>query len=273
MKLNISFINFFKNLVINNKNIGKFYDKKYTNTKYELDDIINGIFYILKTGISWRDSLYFINYNTLYYHYSRFVKYDIFKKIFLKLRKQNLLSNKSNIHLIDSTFILNKFGHNKIKRNKYFKNKNCNKISMITDINGLPLSILINTGNVHDLSFVEKHMKDMYIFTKNKKNNDNNNNNNNNNYLLLADKTYESSKHREYINKFNYQFMIPKKKNMNRDYHFDKNIYKSRIIIENTFQKLKVFRRIMIRYDSLFKNYFSFVYFGCSLLIYNYLFD
>jgi transposase len=162
-------------------------------------------------------------------------------------------------------------GHDKIKRNKYFKNKNCNKISMITDTNGtrsnklsrsdngIPLSVLINSGNVHDLSFIEKHMKDIYFLTKK------------NNNILLADKTYESSKYREYINKFNYQFMIPKKKNMIKKYYFDKNIYKSRTIIENTFQKLKVFRRIMNRYDSLFKNYFSFVYLGCSILIHNYI--
>jgi len=53
--------------------------------------------------------------------------------MYLKLRNEYFYSNNSNIHLIDSTFILNKFGHNKIKRNKYFKNKNCNKISIITD--------------------------------------------------------------------------------------------------------------------------------------------
>ena len=63
--------------------------------------------------------------------------------------------------------------------------------------------------------------------------------------------------------------MIPKKKNMINNYYFDKNIYKKRILIENTFQKIKIFRRIMIRYDSLFKNYLSFVYFGCSILIFN----
>ena len=139
--------------------------------------------------------------------------------MYLKLRNKYFYSN-NNIHLIDSTFILNKFGYNKIKRNKYFKNKNCNKISMITDNLGVPLSIFIDSGNVHDLSFIEKHMNDMCILT--------NKNKNKTNFLLLADKTYESSKHREYVNNFNYQFMIPKKKNMVHNYYFDKDIYKKR---------------------------------------------
>ena len=44
MKLNISFLHFFKKLIITDKKINKFYNKKYTNTKFNLDDIINGIF-------------------------------------------------------------------------------------------------------------------------------------------------------------------------------------------------------------------------------------
>ena len=84
-------------------------------------------------------------------------------------------------------FILNKFEHNKIKRNKYFKNYN--KIFMITYNFGVPLSIFIDSGNVHDLSFIEKHMNDMCILRNRNKNK------NKNNFLLLADKTYESSKH------------------------------------------------------------------------------
>jgi hypothetical protein len=79
MILNTSFLHFFKNLIITDKKINKFYNKTHSNTKYNLDDIINDIFHILKTGmrrdksshsddnINWRDSLYFINYNTLFY--------------------------------------------------------------------------------------------------------------------------------------------------------------------------------------------------------------
>ena len=58
---------------------------------------------------------------------------------------------------------------------------------MITYNLGIPLSIFIDSGNVHDLSFIEKHMNDMCILT--------NKNKNNTNFLLLKDKTYESSKH------------------------------------------------------------------------------
>ena len=114
-----------------------------------------------------------------------YIKCDIFKKLFMKLRKlcTNYSSNCSVI--IDSSFVMNKFGHNKLGRNKYFKNKNCNKISLITDINGIPMSVLVNKGTVHDLTFVPNHMNDLLWTHKN---------NTVNKTFILGDKAYESKK-------------------------------------------------------------------------------
>jgi transposase len=71
---------------------------------------------------------------------------------------------------------MNKFGTNKIA-----KNKNSNKISLVTDVNGIPLYVFINYGNVRDLSFVQKHINDLVILNRKS-------NNSNNNTILLADK-------------------------------------------------------------------------------------
>lgn len=55
---------------------------------------------------------------------------------------------------------------------------------------------------------------------------------------LLADKAaYEGKNIRANLNGFNYSPMIPKKKNSNIIYHFNKKLYKKRIFIEHTFQK------------------------------------
>ena len=59
---------------------------------------------------------------------------------------------------IDSTIIYNKYGINKIGRNKFYKNKNTTKISLMTDINGFPLSIFFMKGNYHDNSVFNKHI-------------------------------------------------------------------------------------------------------------------
>ena len=90
-------------------------------------------------------------------------------------------NNKNGIQIIDSSFIQNKYGKNKKARNKFFKNKNCNKISLLADGDGVPLPVFVNKGTVHDISFMGNHIKDCYFVYKNNKRN-----------LLLADKGYES---------------------------------------------------------------------------------
>jgi transposase len=264
LKLNMSFVDMIADTIKSDSKIGKYYKINYTNTKHKLENIIEEIIYVLQTGLAWRKIRSPINYNTLYWHHKRFIKYDIYGKIYRRLFRYygNNNINSLNIQIIDSSFILNKFGKNKIARNKFYRNKNCNKISAITDKNGIPISIIIGKGNIHDLKFFNKHFNDMCIIS---------NRYELNNKYFLADKAYESKKLREVCIKNNYKVLIPKKINSNNDYYFDKIIYKKRIIIENMFAKLKLYRRIMIRYDSNINTYKAFVYLGISNLIYNYL--
>ena len=55
-KININFQDFLKNIILKDKTLKKFYLRPLTNTKYTIDDILSGILFILKTGISWRDT-------------------------------------------------------------------------------------------------------------------------------------------------------------------------------------------------------------------------
>src|SRR3989344_4213972 len=223
------FKNYIKSFFLNDKHIGKYYVNLYPNSKYSIDNILNDILYVLKTGITWRDLKSIVNWQSVYFHFKRFVTNNIFKKLYIELR------------------------------NTYFaKNKNCNKISILTDIKGIPLSILFNSGNVHDISFVKKHINDVYYV--NKKYNRYN--------IILADKAYESSKLRDSLYKFNYLMMIQNKHNSTNKYYFNKQFYKNRIHVEHTFQKLKLFRKIFIRYDSLLITYIAFTYLAISQILF-----
>lgn len=260
MSICVSFINEIKKIILKTKKLKRLYSVKHPNTKYKLDDIINDIIYVLKTGISWRSIRTPINFRTLYFHFKRFVKHDIFGRLFKKIRNNHINNNNniSDTYIIDSSFIMNICGKNKISRNKFFKNKNCNKISLITDDNGIPLSVLVNKGTVHDVTFINKHYNDLIILSKK----------NNIKKYLLADKAYESKKYRIKLLKYNYNLMVPKKKGAISNYYFNKLLYKKRIKVEHTFQKIKTYRRIRNRYDKLFRVYKQFVLMGSSLLIY-----
>lgn len=250
------FCDYLKTIILDNPNIGKFYSKKHPNSKYSLDNILNDILYVLKTGISWRDLKSSIKWNTVYFHFKRFSKFNIFKHIFLKFRNIYFSNNNTNIQLIDSTFVMNKYGKTDVARNIWFKNKKCNKVSLLTDSKGVPLSVLVKSGNIHDIHFVEQHINDVHLL------------NTSNKIKLLADKAYESKHLRSKIKTFNYFMMIPKKSNAKITYPFNKNTYKKRIFVEHSFQKLKNFRRISTRYDSLLSSYFTFLYLALSQILF-----
>ncbi len=258
MNIQESFLDTLKLIILNHATIGVFYNKHYPNSKYTLSDILQEIFFVLQTGISWRNLRSHINWKSVYFHFQRFVLHDIFKTLYIHLRAKYLSNNKSNIQIIDSTFIANKFGKNNIARNIFFKNKNCNKVSLLTDVNGIPLSVLVNSGNVHDSSFLNDHINDFFIINQKRAKK----------HILLADKAYEGKNIRTNMNNFGYTLMIPKKKNSKTNYQFNKKLYKKRILIEHTFQKLKLFRRVSIRYDSLISTYFQFLFFAISFIIF-----
>ena len=48
--------------------------KKHPHTKYTLNQIINEILYVLRSGVSWNMYKSNINSKTLYYYFSKFVK-------------------------------------------------------------------------------------------------------------------------------------------------------------------------------------------------------
>jgi transposase len=246
-----------KNIILHTDKLKDTYIKKYSNSKYSLDLIIEEILYFLKSGVSWRMLRSTINYKTLYWHYTKFVKYNIFIKLFKKIKSEYLNKKLNETHTlyIDSTIVYNKNGVNKIGRNKFYKNKKTTKISLMTDKNGFPLSILFMKGNYHDTTVFNKHIRDAKIIMPKVKK------------TIIADKAYASKKNYKLLEDNNFNHIIPPRKNMKlaKTYKYDHIEYKKRIKIEHIFGRLKLFRRIDQRNDKLLRNYSGFTYlaFAC----------
>ncbi len=252
-----------KQIILSTKGLQDTYNKIYPNTKYTLDQIIDDIIYILKTGVSWRNIRSSIKCKSLYWHYSRFVKHNIFLKLYNLFRKQYLSNyvhpkNTTISLLLDSSVIYNKFGVTKLGRNKFYKNKKCMKISLLTDINGCPLSIFLIKGNYHDNSTFDKHIKDINILLPKNK------------CKLIADKGYTCKKIYNTLDKYKIEHIIPPKRNMKLydTYKYSKDEYKKRIKIEHIFARLKMMRRIECRYDKFMPNYKGFLYLGLTFVIF-----
>jgi transposase len=117
-------------------------------------------------------------------------------------------------------------------------------------------SVLIKTGNIH--------VDDLIVLTKKHPNKT---------YALLADKGYVSAKLKNVLQRKHYNLIYPTKKNMKPELSFNKTLYKKRIYIEHSFQKLKLFKRIQLRYDSSILKFASFIFLAASQLIFRKLYN
>ena len=60
--------------------------------------------------------------------------------------------------------------------------------------------------------------------------------------------------------------VIPSKSNRTAPRPYDKQLYKSRHLIENFFCKLKQYRAIAIRYDKLARNFLAAIHLAASII-------
>jgi len=253
----ISFL--IKNIIKKNKTLYKSYFYKHPNSKYNIDIIIKDIIYVLQNGISWRNIRTTIHWNSLYQHFLKLSKHNIFKSLFNKLKNKYInsfiVNNNNNNFLLDSTVIYNVNGIDKLGRNKFYKNKKCCKLSLLTDEFGFPLSFYIFKGNLHDNYVFDKHLNDMLVYIPNNK-------------TLLADKAYSNKYIYNVLDVNNIKHIIPPTKNMKiyNSYCYNKKEYLKRIKIENVFAHLKQFKRIKDRNEKSLNSYKAFLYMALSFL-------
>ena len=203
MKLNFLFIDELYKFILNNDKLKSTYNFSNKKQKYKLEDILESLFYILKPGISWREFIGPIKWSSLYYHFSLLTKNDVFKLFYKFLIAKYFSQNRTNklkYTLIDSTIFYNKYGKNFygnkfIGRNKYYKNKNISKLSLITDSNGIPFSIILNQGNINDANLFFENFNNLLIHPKTEKYKTHNRYS----QYFLADKEYDSNRIRKIL--------------------------------------------------------------------------
>ncbi|MBC8308056.1 MAG: IS5 family transposase [Pelagibacterales bacterium] len=242
------------------------YGNNYKSQKYQINEILIDIFYVLKTGIPWRALRSHINWNTVYKSYIKLNKHGIFRDCYKSLLIKYLKNNKGKLKYIftDTTIIPNKYGINKANLNKYYKNKKVTKLSIITIRNGVPFNVKLYGGNRND----------SYIF-QNQSRNDEILKNNKNKKYFMADKGYDSKNIKDLLTTMGYINIIPQNRRGIKDtkkirsFRKDKIKYRKRIKVENMFNKIKTFRRLSMRYDKYESTFMGFVWLSLIFIIKN----
>ena len=116
------------------------------------------------------------------------------------------------------------------------------KIHALCDALGNPLRFLLTPSQRHDFKAVPELLNG--VMAK----------------AILADKAYDSDKIIQSAQEQGMQVTIPSKANRKTQRTLDKERYKAGHLVENLFQRRKVFRRVATRFDKLDTRYLGFVY-------------
>jgi len=264
---------------INTKQFKNIFYNKTANRKYNVELLINSIIFILRNGLSYREFINLLknfnthflksdnnnipHYSTIFKFYAKLIKYNIIYISYLKEVNKYINKNKSNKFIVDTTFINNKLGIDFIGYNNQIPKHKLSKVSIITNIKGIPLDIKLNNGNSNDAKIIITQL-DNFMKTKIKLNNKN---------IIIGDAAYDSNNLRKKLENINFgKLIVPKNKrntkneNILKSYKLnykEKKLLKNRYKIEFTNNRLKQFKRINIKYDKLGINYLNYLYLAC----------
>ena len=222
---------------------------------YLYKDLITIFLTRLETNLTWDrlSIIYNISKSNLNSIFSKWTNYGVFKNAYFKfLNKYKLYINNDEAY-IDSTTILNKYGYINTTGFNSFESKKhkCNKLSIISSSNGIPLGIKFGLGNVHDIKLLIDTLPKRTFFK-----------------CLYADKGYNSVKlkSRLLITK-KIKLVYPYKINqLDRNTIEDKIGLKNRMRVEHVNNFLKQNKAINNRYDKDISNFESLIYLGCLKL-------
>ncbi|MCH8097290.1 MAG: IS5 family transposase, partial [Proteobacteria bacterium] len=205
--------------------------------------VINGIFYILRTGSPWRDlPERYGPYTTVYNRYNRWAKAGVWLRVFEALSEQS----PDSLHLIDSSIVRahqHAAGGKKGARNHAIGRSRgglSTKIHAVVDARGLPVRFVLTPGQASDKAAVPALIEGLRPARD-----------------VVADRGYDARAILELLAEHGSRPHIPTQRNRKVQRSVDPAIYRQRNLVERFFNKLKHFRRIATRYDKLARNFLA----------------
>jgi transposase len=205
--------------------------------------VLNGIFWVLRSGAPWRDLPE--RYGPRTTCYNRFVRWRN-AGVWDRLLDTISNSHDGNVQMIDTSIVR---VHQQGATARKGDQDHClgrsrggltTKIHALVDAKGRPIKLTLTAGQKSDIASAMDLVKDFPEGA-----------------MLLADKGYDANALRTVITERKAWANIPPKVNRKDPICFSPFLYKARNLVERFFNKVKQFRRIATRYDKLAENYLA----------------
>ena len=206
--------------------------------------VLNGIFWVLRSGAPWRDLP--VSFGPRTTCYNRFVRW---RRAVVWDRIMNALSadHDAAVQMIDTSIVrVDQHGAcvARSKRQSMGRSRGglTSKIHAVVDSSGLPVRLALTTGGAHDNRLAAKLLSRLKSGSR-----------------LLADRGYDADWIRDLVRQHGAWANIPPKRNRTEAMCFSPYLYRARNLVERFFNKIKHCRRVATRYDKLAANYLAFV--------------
>ena len=207
--------------------------------------VLNGIFWVLRSGAPWRDlPVNFGPYTTCYNRFVRWRRAGIWRQIMETL----VAAHDKAVQMIDTSIVRVHQHAACIARNKKqsmgrSRGGLTSKIhAVVVDTNGLPVRLGLTAGEAHDNRLALKLLSRLKLGA-----------------MLLADRGYDADWIRAVATTKGAWANIPPRCNRKEPICFSPHLYRARNLVERFFNKIKQCRRVATRYDKLAANYLAFI--------------
>lgn len=229
-------------------------NKKTERKRCNKEHLLSGILQVMILGIPWYQIFDCgCSFMSCYRYFKELQRRGLFKKQFLELSKvkTNVVECASDTNTIKSYRFKACVGYDG-------KHKvHGTKISLLTDINGLPFDAIIEKATIHDGTFCDQHIKNTRGRRKK---------------MLHLDKAYTSAKRRRECRQKGIKINMEIKKGdytrkRGPKFSFDSEKYKVRFKIERTFGWIENFRRVKYRVDRHISSYRAFAFLALIIIL------
>jgi transposase len=202
--------------------------------------VLNGIFWVLRSGAPWRDLP--VCYGPRTTCYNRFVRWRR-AGVWDRIMDTVAAAHDAAVQMIDTSIVRVHqhaacFARNISQSMDRSRGGLTSKVHAVVDTNGLPVRLAITAGEAHDNRLALSLLSRLTSGS-----------------MLLADRGYDSDWIRAFATERGAWANIPPRCNRSEPICFSPYLYRARNLVERFFNKIKQCRRVATGYDKLAANY------------------
>jgi transposase len=204
--------------------------------------VLNGIFWVLRSGAPWRDLRKASDHTPL-----ATIASCGAAGVWSRIMDASAAAHDAAVQMIDTSIVrVHQHAACTARNRKQSMGRSrgglTSKIHALVDTNGLPVRLALTTGEAHDNRLAAKLLSRLRSGS-----------------MLLADRGYDADWIRTLVCQHGAWANIPPKRNRKEALCFSPYLYRARNLVERFFNKIKQCRRVATRYDKLAANYLAFI--------------